>query len=588
MNVLLKKFNEQLKINNKKLAVISNNKNITFYKLNELSSKICTKLKGSGYEIFGIIADSTIEHFILMIACIKAEIPFINIDNSVPLPYNNSIIERLKIQVLLASKHNKAGINFHVHKIYDVQDLLDNEINNISKQAELDNTNQTLYFVVTSGTTGKAKIVRRNLKALYNSYLQIGNNLPYLVKTERASFFCSLNFAFGLDQAIILLFYGITIDVHNVGDLINVKEIFNLLSKQISETVLFPVPIIKLLSKHPEFYTSIPENLRYVIVGGEPLVISANLIFEFHKRNILLINNYGATEIGTMFFSPMSIELSDVKEYNRVPIGIPLNGFKALLLNENGEETDKGELHIVTDKFFNDYYENNIRLIGKVYCSSKYKGMEIFNTEDYCERRNGVIFILGRIDNLVNISGYRVGIEEVEGFLSRIITRGNFCVVNEKNIYEENRLACLYTDKSTNILEVMKRCNEIMPHYMIPTRFLHMDELTFNRNGKINRDEMRRKMKNSSVPELEEQNGTIEGKLQSMLENMLRVRLSSDSLKVSFKEIGVDSLLYTDFISLVEDKFAIRIEEKEIFDNAIDSIQKLAEYIKTKKDADNE
>lgn len=588
MNVLLKKFNEQLKINNKKLAVISNNKSITFYELNELSSKICTKLKGSGYEIFGIIADSTVEHFILMIACIKAEIPFINIDNSAPLLYNNNIIERLKIKVLLASKHNKAEISFDVHKIYDVQDLLDNEINNISKQAELDNTNQTLYFIATSGTTGKAKIVRRNLKALYNSYLQIGNDLPYLVKSERASFFCSLNFAFGLDQAIILLFYGITIDVNTVGDLINVKGIFDLLTKRISETVFFPVPIIKLLSKHPEFYTSIPENLRYIIVGGEPLVVSANLIFEFHKRNILLINNYGATEIGTMFFTPMSIELSDVKEYNRVPIGVPLNGFKALLLNENGEETNKGELHIVTDKFFNDYYENNIRLIGKVYCSPKYKGVEVFNTEDFCERKNGVFFILGRTDNLVNIRGYRVGIEEVESYLSRIITKGSFCVINEKNIYEENRLVCLYTEKSTNIFEVMKRCNEIMPHYMIPTRFLHIEELTFNRNGKINRDDTRRKVKKSSALEIDEQSDVIEDKLQIMLENLLRVRLPSNGLNVPFKEIGVDSLLYTDFISLVEDKFAIKIEEKEIFDNAIDSIQKLAEYIKAKKDANNE
>ncbi len=106
---------------------------------------------------------------------------------------------------------------------------------------------------------------------------------------------------------------------------------------------------------------------------------------------------------------------------------------------------------------------------------------ETLVTNDIAEIRNGKFRILGRKDNVICSGGIKIQIEEVENALRQhlhspyVITKAQ----NEKF----GEIVVLLTE-SDDLHKVKAICEDVLPRYWHPKRYLHVDSIPMTETGK--------------------------------------------------------------------------------------------------------
>jgi acetyl-CoA synthetase len=152
--------------------------------------------------------------------------------------------------------------------------------------------------------------------------------------------------------------------------------------------------------------------LKYCVVAGEPLNPEVYKQF-LEETGIRLMEGYGQTEC--------TVALATYPWMDPKPgsMGKPSPGYPIDLLDENGnscEVGDEGQIIIYTDRqppvgMFNGYYRDE-QLTRKVWHDN------IYYTGDMAWRdEDGYYWFVGRADDVIKSSGYRIGPFEVESAL---------------------------------------------------------------------------------------------------------------------------------------------------------------------------
>ena len=565
-------FNDVIKQNPNKIALKSNHECLTFFELNKLSDEMMLKVFAIPNDgIIALNADSSINHFILMLACIKAGITFVNINMNEPESFINGILNAANIKTILNTDSLLDG-----KKTYTYEEVCSLKESNTN----LKNENEWLYIIATSGSSGVPKLVKKNEKSLLRSYYQIKKRLPFLFE-EKHQIFAPLHFAFGLDQSLILLFGGSTLFFNDKPNFADIDYYSSCIRKNSSTSIFWSAAMVKLLSRQTFLFDKIPPCLKYILVGGEPIVVSASFIFEMKRKNIKLINNYGSTETGTLFFNIFEKQLYDVEEFNNVPVGIPLDGFNVILDNI---QDSKGILSIQSESsFWNEYLNNQNESDNRF---KKTKDGYICKIDDICEYKGSEYYIVGRLNNCVNIRGYRVEIEYVESLISKLLAGAECCIVPYTNSFAETKLYCFYNGKIDNE-ELKKYIQHEIPDYMVPTYFFKIDYIHHLKNGKLDRVGMN-KLLDSVLQTNNNKNGDLQSRIIGYVEGLVNYSIKKDQINVSFKELGIDSIALADLICTIEYKEKVHIEDGVIFSNKITTIEDICNYIMIKKDFNND
>ena len=230
----------------------------------------------------------------------------------------------------------------------------------------------------------------------------------------------------------------------------------------------------------------------FIFAAGEKL-----RNFKAHNPGNVLINSYGCTETSGVLSKKM------YGNEERVLVGKPFSNTKTLIVDEalcpvpSGEA---GELLISNDFMSRSYYKLPEQ------SAEKWKmldGVCWYRTGDrgrYTEE--GDVELLGRIDNMVKLHGFRIETGEVEAQITKAISHlssltshpseevGQLVVV-VKNLNGVDHLSCYYEakrelDKSAIKAEIAKSLAE----YMVPDVWVRMDALPRNANGKVMRGDL--------------------------------------------------------------------------------------------------
>jgi len=190
----------------------------------------------------------------------------------------------------------------------------------------------------------------------------------------------------------------------------------------------------------------------------------------------------------------MGSEEKDITK-DRIPVGKPMEGAKAIILDKDNNICDigvSGEIHIRTDFSTYGYYNlpklNKEKFIQNPFSSRK--GDLIYKTGDIGRLLpDGNIELLGRIDRQVKIRGNRIELDEVENM---ILKYGNIkeVVVTDKKYDDGDKYLCGYIVSEKEIItsELREYLESELPDYMIPSYFIELDKLPINPNGKIDRN----------------------------------------------------------------------------------------------------
>jgi D-alanine--poly(phosphoribitol) ligase subunit 1 len=106
---------------------------------------------------------------------------------------------------------------------------------------------------------------------------------------------------------------------------------------------------------------------------------------------------------------------------------------------------------------------------------------------------NGLVYYVGRADNMVKVDGYRVEMEEVERFLSQVSIVAKCAVAPVEEDQRVTMLAAYVVLKPgakggiQATIAIKREMAQWVQGYMIPQKIVFLDKLPYNSNNKIDR-----------------------------------------------------------------------------------------------------
>nr|WP_193555441.1 amino acid adenylation domain-containing protein [Streptomyces sp. ST1020] len=347
------------------------------------------------------------------------------------------------------------------------------------------------YLIFTSGSTGRPKgvpVAHRNICA----YLDDLAGRYGIGPGSRLSQCFELTFDGSVHDLFVTWAAGGTLVVPRRAQLMSPVRTVNTLRL----THWFSVPsLISFASRLGTLTPGAMPTLRWSVFGGEPLPLQAAREWREAAPGSRVDVLYGPTEATiscTGHLLPDDPAHWPDTPNGTAPIGTPHPSVEAVLLDEDGNPGESGELCVRGALRFGGYLdpaENTGRFLDEDLrpAAGPPADGHWYRTGDRVARRDGVLVHLGRTDHQVKIRGHRVELGAIEAALRRQTDVRDAAVVAATAADGEPELlaAVSGTDRTPGAL--YEAIGGELPPYMMPRRIAVLDELPLNANGKIDR-----------------------------------------------------------------------------------------------------
>ena len=287
----------------------------------------------------------------------------------------------------------------------------------ISKQ----NSEDPLFILYTSGSTGKPKGVLHST-AGYLLHTSLSHKVVFDIRDDDI-YWCTADVGWVTGHSYIV--YGplcngsTTLMFEGVPTYPNASRFWEVIDK-FNVTIFYTAPtaIRALMGLGDTFVNSTSrKTLRIIGTVGEPINPEAwKWYYEVvGGGDCPVIDTWWQTETGGILISP----ISGVTPLKPGSATLPFYGVKPSILDNEGNEL-KGECegNLCIDNswpgMMRTVYKNHKRFIETYFSSFSGK----YFTGDGCKRdQDGYFWITGRVDDVINVSGHRLGTAEVESAL---------------------------------------------------------------------------------------------------------------------------------------------------------------------------
>lgn len=287
------------------------------------------------------------------------------------------------------------------------------------------------YTIYTSGTTGKPKGVQRDTGGYA---VALAASIPHIFAASAGqTFFCTSDIGWVVGHSYIvygpliggmatLLYEGLpTQGIDGQPD----GGIWWRLVEKYKVNVMFSAPTaVRVLKKQdPALLRKYDlSSLHALFLAGEPLdEPTARWISE--GLGVPIVDNYWQTESGWPIITIANGVEKKPGKFGSP--GLPMYGWRAKVVNEStGEElTQPGEKGVVVIEgptppgFMQTLWQDDARFVDTYW--KRVPGPMVYSTFDWGIRdADGYFYILGRTDDVINVSGHRLGTREIEESIS--------------------------------------------------------------------------------------------------------------------------------------------------------------------------
>ena len=357
-------------------------------------------------------------------------------------------------------------------------------------QKTIDNDVAGIFY--TSGSTGKPKGVVLSHR---NFVVGAKSVSSYIGNTEDDRILAALPLSFdaGFSQASTAFYVGATVVLHDVffaADIVKVVE-----REQI--TGLTAVPPLWAQIADQKWPESTADHLRYFAnTGGKmPRRLLERLREIFRKADPFLM--YGLTEAFRSTYLPPS-------EVDNRPdsIGKAIPNAEILVLRDDGSECDAGEtgelVHrgaLVALGYWNnpDKTAERFRPYRAMQDGVPQEEMAVWSGDSVRRDEDGFLYFVGRKDDMIKTSGYRVSPTEIEeaGFESGLV--GAIAALGVPDERLGQRIVIIASPleaggEDTDAL--LKHMGTSLPTFMLPSEVRWLETLPRGANGKIDRQKL--------------------------------------------------------------------------------------------------
>ncbi|AVM22674.1 non-ribosomal peptide synthetase [Bacillus pumilus] len=479
-------FSRQAKETPDAIAVMDDQRRLTYRELEDMSNALGRELKIRGVEkeeAVALILDRSVYVVVSMLGVMKAGGAFVPIDPAFPAERIRYTLEDSRAQVIVTNE-SLAGFYQHHKPVQVVQ--VEKAVHQ-SRTIDLPevSTDQLAYVIYTSGTTGKPKGVQLTHRNL-SHYVNWLTNEVTLQDYDRTALLSSYAYDLGYTSIFPVLKAGGTLYVPREDVYTDPVRLMCLIDEQELTYIKMTPSLFHMMADSQDHAFN---DLRLVVLGGEPIVSEDVETFMEQHPYVAVMNHYGPTEttIGTVTKLITPHELGALKD--RSVIGQPIAHTRVLALNQQKRLVPygaPGELYISGEGVSRGYL-NQPELTAERFIENPYFPEErMYRTGDLVRQHaNGDIEFLGRVDDQVKIRGYRIEKQEIEhaARAQLSIPKVYVKVIHMSRLPE---LALYYTaPEPIGTLTFREKLAETLPDYMIPTYFVKVDHIPLTQNGKV-------------------------------------------------------------------------------------------------------
>lgn len=515
---------EQAEIRPEATAVTLKNHKMTYTELEEGSNRLARILKefgcNQGDRVCMLVPKSP-EAILCIFGILKADCIYVPIDPDGPvirsvmminksdpkcILYSGSYVVKLS-EILSKTKNDEVytgctdGLRsiFMPHNIYP--DFSFGDMKNYpNKPLRYKNKPESPASILfTSGSTGAPKgVVNTHNNVIH--FIDWARNYFKISPDDRISGHPPLHF--DLSSMDIYSAVSSGAELHLVPPEINIfpKFLCDFIEKK-RLTQWFSVPsVLNLIANFDVLEKNSFPELKRLLWCGEVLPASTLIYLMERLPNVNFTNLYGPTET-TIASSYHTIKEPPSDASDKIPIGKACLGEKLHVLNGKMQPVsvgEKGDLYIEGVGVGLGYWEDPERT-EKVFIENPFSDSPnslIYKTGDVASfDDNGVFWFHGRNDSQIKSRGYRIELGEIENALHSLKLALECAVVAiPSDNFGGTDICCAFVPRMNKDIDsnmLREQLRRLLPDYMIPTKWKEYSILPKNKNGKIERKEIK-------------------------------------------------------------------------------------------------
>jgi len=498
---------------NKKAIIFIDHQFITYGELNHMSNKIARLFIHNGvrsHDVICIFNDKTKFGFAAMLACLKIGAIYTNIDFENPDARLKRIFHTCQPKMVVADlRENEQLCRLCKERHIAFLDLCSAETadklalhkpDNLSESDAVTGSNPA-YIMFTSGSTGSPKGVLISHDNLL-SFIKWSINKFNVDEEDVLTNLNPIYFDNSVFDFYTALFSGASLAAIPKCLMNDPAKIVQTID-QLRCTIWFSVPslLIFLMTMRVIDQKAL-KKIRIFSFGGEGYPKKElKKLFDHFKNSSRLINVYGPTEC-TCICSACDIDSDTFLNYDELPLLGSVNpNFDYVILDDQNREVatgETGELCLMGPNvglgYYNDIEKTQAAFVENPLNTGFYE--KIYKTGDLV-RENMVdgmpcLAFKGRKDNQIKHLGYRIELEEIETAIHK-----HHSVVQSAVVYHRANdkygdiIAYVASKDDVTASDIEHHLKGEIPNYMLPTKYILLDQLPWNQNGKVDRNKLR-------------------------------------------------------------------------------------------------
>src|SRR3954449_4151740 len=400
------------------------------------------------------------------------------------------------IQTIFVVQHTKADCEMQDGRdvwFHEAMEKADAEC----EAAELD-AEHPLYILYTSGSTAKPKGILHTT----GGYLTgVGFTTKYVfdLKADEDVWWCSADVGWVTGHSYIVygpLLNGVTSVMWEGAPDYPDKDIWWEICARYGVTVFYTSPTairaaMKWGAEHAQKHDL--SSIRLLGSVGEPINPKA---WAWYSKVIgggrcPIVDTWWQTETGHIMITP----LPGITAAKPGSATIPFPGIRAAVYDDEGNEIDEGQGYLVLTHpwpgMLRTLYKDDERFVETYF--ERY-GKETYLVGDAARKdEDGYIWVLGRIDDVVNVSGHRLSTAEIESAIVSFEHVAECAVIGKQDEDSGQAIVAFVTLEGTLegddaiVGEIREQVANRIGKFARPKRIIWADDLPKTRSGKIMR-----------------------------------------------------------------------------------------------------